>query len=132
MNNLPETFPQCLVRLRELRGKTQKILAIDAGMDQSYLAGLESGRRPPPRDRQIQRLLVALAATEEDAIQLFTAKAVTKLNSLLSKSAPEETMPLASLLASVAGMSIRDVITLRQIADVLRSANLHPGDGRLT
>lgn len=98
-------------------------------MDQSYLAGLESGRRPPPRDRQIQRLLVALAATEEEATQLFAAKAVTKLNSLLSKAAPKEAMPLASLLASAAGMSIRDVTTLGQIADVLRTASLQPGEG---
>lgn len=97
-------------------------------MDQSYLAGLESGRRPPPRDRQIQRLLVALSANEEEAIQLFAAKAITKLKSFISKTAPKEAIPLTNLLASAAGMSIKDVKMLGEIADVLRVANRQQGE----
>lgn len=118
----PETFAQCLVRLRGRRNIQQKSLALAAGMDQSYVAGLESGRRPPPRDKQIQRLSLALNATEAETAQLISAKAVTKLNALLCKTGPNSAVPLARLLATVASMSTQDVFTLDRIAEVLRSA----------
>ena len=118
----PENFAQCLVRLRDQRKIPQKSLALTADMDQSYLAGLESGRRSPPRERQVLRLLTALNATEDEASQLFSARAITKLNMLINKAGPKETVPLARLLVTAAGMCMRDVNTLEQIASVLISA----------
>lgn len=119
---LPENFAQCLVRLRGRRNIQQKSLALAAGMDQSYVAGLESGRRPPPRDKQIQRLSSALSATEAEMAQLYSARGVTKLNTLMCKTEPKSAIPLARLLATAASMSMQDVSTLDRIAEVLRSA----------
>ena len=124
MRNLdfPENFAQCLVRLRGRRNILQKSLALAAGMDQSYVAGLESGRRPPPRDKQIQRLSLALSATEAEMAQLYSARAVTKLNALMCKTEPKSAEPLARLLATAYSMSMQDISTLDRIAEVLRSA----------
>jgi len=48
-------------------------------MDQSYISGLELGRRPPPRDRQLLRLANALTATPDETLKLRYARAVTQL-----------------------------------------------------
>ena len=119
----PETFGQCLVRLREHRKLQQKCLALAASMDQSYLAGLESGRRPPPRAPQVRRLISALSATETESKDIFTAKLVTKLNTLISKCGLKEPIHVAHLLATVAGMNGQEISKLIQIARVLRTGS---------
>lgn len=58
---------------------SQKAVALDAGMDQSYLAGLETGRRPPPRDKQLHRLFGAVQMTEMEKHILQKVRALYKL-----------------------------------------------------
>lgn len=57
---------------------SQKSVALSAGMDCSYLSGIERGRRPPPRDRQVERLAQALGATKEEVETLYLALALSR------------------------------------------------------
>lgn len=86
--NQTNLFGMCVVEIRKIHLLSQKSVAIDADMDQSYLAGLESGRRPPPRDRQLIRLMHALQASENEMITLKKARAFYRaanaINELLS------------------------------------------------
>jgi len=68
-----------LFDIRQAHGLSQKAVALDADMDQSYLAGLETGRRPPPRERQLKRLFCAIQATEEEKINLKKAMVLYKI-----------------------------------------------------
>ena len=72
-------FGECLARIRKGRGYSQKSVALDADLDASYLAGLEHGRRPPPRHEVLNRIVVALVANQEEQRQLKEAIALTKI-----------------------------------------------------
>lgn len=63
-------FATCLVQLRNQRGLSQKAVALAAGMDTSYLSGLESGRRALPLPRQVERLAKALELSDGEAAML--------------------------------------------------------------
>lgn len=60
-------FGSVVVGFRRSRGWSQKRLALEADLDQSYLAGIESGRRPPPRDAVVKRLTNALKLSPEES-----------------------------------------------------------------
>jgi len=72
-------FGNCLVRLRKGRGRSQKFIAIEAGLDASYLAGIELGRRPPPRQPVLEKILTALCATPAERQELKRAIGIAKL-----------------------------------------------------
>ena len=72
-------FGECLARLRKKRGQSQKFVAIQAGIDASYLAGIEHGRRPPPRQPVFERILAALSVTSEERQELKTAIVIARL-----------------------------------------------------
>jgi len=74
-----KAFGYCLFKIRQAHGLSQKAVALDARMDQSYLAGLETGRRPPPRERQLQRLFNAIQVTELEKRILKKAMVLYKL-----------------------------------------------------
>lgn len=115
----PETFPEILVALRKARGLSQKALAISAGMDQSYVAGLENGRRPPPRDRQIARLAQALHATPEERARLREAKTAALLARVSAEaSSPHQDM-LAQLILIASRLSATDIAILDRIAGAM-------------
>lgn len=72
-------FGHSLADLRRKRGLSQKRVALDAGLDQSYLAGMERGRRAPPRGPILERIFRALDATEEERRSVRRAHALNKL-----------------------------------------------------
>lgn len=76
--NTCNAFGTCLARLRELRGLSQKAVALSAGVDCSYLSGVERGRRPLPRDRQVERIARAMGATKEEFEALNLALALSR------------------------------------------------------
>ena len=78
-----ETFAECLARLRKIKGISKKSLSSVSGLDPSYLSGLESGRRPVPRNQQIYKIANALCLSEAETEQLMEAKIVSKLHKLL-------------------------------------------------
>ncbi len=52
--------------LRRSRRLRQNEVAASAGLDPSYVASLEAGRRKPPREDIMERLLCALQATPDE------------------------------------------------------------------
>lgn len=114
-------FPDVLARLRESRKISQKTLAIAAGMDPSYWAGLESGRRPPPRDRQLLRIATALCASEEETAQLFAARAASKIKEIGRQIAPGQRPAMMELLLTAVALTTEELSALTIIAQNLSS-----------
>lgn len=83
MNRDPQAmnkvFGDCLAQLRKKRGCSQKSIAIEAGLDASYLAGIEHGRRPPPRQPVLERILTAMCATPSERLKIKSAIGIAKL-----------------------------------------------------
>lgn len=127
-----ETFCRCLSRLRNIHGLTQKTLALAADMDQSYVAGLETGRRPPPRDKQLLRLASALNAAPTEIAQLFEARAVSKMATIGSQITRPNCSPLMQLITATTGMTVTELHALEQIAHTLRSLRCGNHNGGAT
>lgn len=72
-------FGVAIRSVRQRTGSMQKEVALSAGLDQSVLAGMESGRRPAPKPRQLQRLLQALAPTAEERNRIQLAWELSRL-----------------------------------------------------
>ena len=70
--------------MRLARHQSQKALALDADVDQSVLAALESGRRPAPRAELISRLACALGATPAERKELELARLASRLAAVLA------------------------------------------------
>ncbi len=80
-----DLFPELLFQLRRRRKLLQKQVADRAKIDQSYLAGLERGRRDPPRATILSRLCDGLEATAEERIALRDAASVSRLYKALDQ-----------------------------------------------
>ena len=68
--------------IRVLRGRremSQKALALEAGIDQSVLAAIEHGRRPPPKDEVLRRLVTALGLCEAEVNELERGRLASRL-----------------------------------------------------
>lgn len=122
-------FGKCLAELRQARGVSQKVLSLSAGMDPSYLSGVEVGRRPPPRDRQLVRLATALNATEAEIAQLKIARALTQISRAACEFRGESEPVLARLLTTATGMSSAEIAALETVAQVLKSRHGATGLG---
>ena len=76
--------------LAELRRKNklkQKQVAYEAGIDPSYVAALENGRRPPPRQNLVQKLANAVKADEWDEKELGRTAMLSQLARPLDENA---------------------------------------------
>lgn len=112
-------FGACLLRIRKRRKLSQKAVAISARMDQSYLAGLEAGRRPLPRDRQLSRLATALNATPEEIKELWEARALAKLAEVFDELDPVRGKALASLACRFNRLSAKQLRVIDEMASLL-------------
>lgn len=72
-------FAEQLFQKRLYRNLRQKQVALDAGIDPSYLAALEHGRRPPPESDILQRLIKTLSMPESEGLALRQAAAIDRL-----------------------------------------------------
>lgn len=75
----PNLFGEQLFHLRRRKRMLQKQIALGAGVDPSYLAALENGRRDPPRASVIEKILDALAATPGEGESLRRVATLTHL-----------------------------------------------------
>ena len=73
------TLGHVIRALRGRRSMSQKALALAAGVDQSVLAAIEHGRRPPPKDDVLQRLISALRASEVELQELERGRVASRL-----------------------------------------------------
>jgi transcriptional regulator with XRE-family HTH domain len=82
------TLGHVIRALRGRRAMSQKALALEAGVDQSVLAAIEHGRRPPPRDDVLQRLIAALSLSELELQELERGRVASRLVKALEGQPP--------------------------------------------
>lgn len=111
-------FGDCLTQARRRRRLLQKTLALTAGLDPSYVAGLERGRRRPPKPALIDRLVMALRADPVERERLLAAAAADRLAHAIARH--ESEIQGAGVLARIAGclpqLAPEDLITLERVA----------------
>lgn len=93
-------FGENLFQLRHRCKKLQKTVAYAAGLDPSYVAGLEKGRRDPPRREILDKLCEALAATPAERERLHRAALASKLKKVWAEACGDS--ELADLFAKLA------------------------------
>lgn len=69
-------FGETVRALREAAGVAQEALALDAGMDRSYLGKVERGERQPSLD-MVFRLAAVLSVTPAELVEKTAHRAVT-------------------------------------------------------
>lgn len=74
----------------------QKTLAISAGVDASYLAGIEGGRRPAPQKRILKKILDNLELSPGERREMEDAAAWDHLTTHLERA--ETHLPAAKAL----------------------------------
>lgn len=97
---MAKAFSEHLRALRFVHRLSQKAVAIDAGLDGSYLSSLERGRRGAPRAQMVERLASAIGLNAEEKAQLHHVAAVERARLRYLAAAAE--------LAKLAGAEVRD------------------------
>lgn len=98
-------FPGRLQEARERCATSQKAVAMELGIDQAFLCGVEKGRRPPFSDRIIERLKISLQLKENDSQALvWAAKHDRCIRSVWLVTESEEDTRLVSQLLSTSQM----------------------------
>lgn len=64
-------FGTFLEKIRRSRQLQQKQLAMDLGINASYISALEKGRKEPPSKEVLQRLITSLDLDEEEQTALW-------------------------------------------------------------
>ncbi|AMK76934.1 MULTISPECIES: helix-turn-helix domain-containing protein [Methylomonas] len=64
-------FGVFLEKIRRSRQLRQKQLAVDLGINASYISALETGRKEPPSRRVLERLIAALDLSDEEQTVLW-------------------------------------------------------------
>lgn len=113
----PDSFANMLHFARRRSGVSQKDAAFASGMDRSYLAALENGRRSPPGLAALRRLLDAIRATQAERTKIIYAAFCTRCNEELSGLLPAEKVePLKELLYELVRTGGDEVEMLADIA----------------
>lgn len=117
-----------LFEMRRRRRLLQKTLAADAGIEASYLAGLERGRRRAPSHRVLERLLKALGATSAEREEVRHAIAVGRLERELCDGPLAENSELIVRIADLLpDLDARSVQMLEILADLLTCTRTRGG-----
>ena len=85
---LSTNFGDRIFALRRRRRLKQKEVADAAKLDASYLASIETGRRPPPQNAVLNRLMTALRATPEERSEIQAALIVDRLARIIANEVP--------------------------------------------
>lgn len=75
---------------------SQKTIAYTAGIDASYLASVERGRRPPPSRQVVEKILAALGMSGAEHAVAIEAAAIDRLVPAIRDS--EQDVPGAAVL----------------------------------
>lgn len=123
-----KVFGNSLRRLRKQKGKSQKFLALEAGLDQSYLAGVERGRRPPPKDHVLARLATALRATPQERSELTRSIAIARIGRSMELLDEGFSELLVQLATSMRHCSHEEIHALKTIARALEQRSTTAGE----
>lgn len=118
-NNLRlNTFGDVLFSLRRKRHMLQKQLALASGLDQSYLASLERGRRTPPGQSTIEKILAGLSATPVERDRLAQAALIGRAERLFAEHFADmpQTTTLARVLAALPNLEARELEAIETFA----------------
>jgi transcriptional regulator with XRE-family HTH domain len=72
-------FGSLIAQARLRKRIPQKLVALAAGIDPSYLAAVERGRRPPPKSELVNKVLAALQLSAPDRVTFIEAAALDRL-----------------------------------------------------
>ena len=111
-----ESFGSCLLDLRRARNMSQKALSLIADMDQGYVAGIESGRRPLPKEKQLTRLICALQVSADEEQKLREAYAFSKLAYAFGEINPDRCDALVTLTKRLCHLSLKDFKRVEDLA----------------
>lgn len=113
----PDSFANLLHFARRRSGVSQKDAAFASGMDRSYLAALENGRRSPPGLAALHRLLDAIRAPQAERARIIYAAFCTRCDEELSGLLPAgKVEPLKELLYELVRTGGDEVEMLADIA----------------
>jgi transcriptional regulator with XRE-family HTH domain len=113
------SYGQLLKSLRLKKCMSQKELALALGIDQSYLAALESGRRKPPKEPLFSQVLAAIGASDEERAMVLLAAEFYELRRGATKLKSESSPSVLRLVEMLALLRPDDVRTLYEHADGL-------------
>lgn len=114
-----------LQNLRRSRGRRQKILASQLGIDPSNLCAIENGHRPPPRDghKFYANLRAALDLSDTEIDDLRTlAEATRKLGPAVQGTSPDQIkfgLEISRRLQSLQPAQIRALRAVLDMGDTL-------------
>lgn len=72
-------FGSLIAQTRLRKRIPQKTVALSAGIDPSYLAAVERGRRPPPKRELVTKVIAALHLSAADRATFLEAAALDRL-----------------------------------------------------
>lgn len=71
--------------IRRRKKLLQKQLALECGLDPSYVAALENGRRIPPRKPVVEKIIKALGATPVERDRLLASADISRLSRMIER-----------------------------------------------
>lgn len=114
-------FGTVVFHSRVRKNLPQKTIAGRAGIDSSYLASIERGRRPPPRRQIVDRILAALGMSDAERATAIAAAALDRLEPAIREA--EEDIPgvavLARLCSALPHLSQSKLTVLIDVINVL-------------
>lgn len=108
--------------LRKKRGLSQKRVALDAKLDQSYLAAIELGRRPPPRDRGLAQLADAVHASDEEKQRLFSVRSMAHLSRAANKLSPDMADVFLDITKSINALTKQELLAVKGLLAAMRDS----------
>jgi len=91
-------FGMLIAEIRVQHQLKQKQVAQEAGVDSSYIAALEGGRRNPPPEKTLQRLISALQASVAEQSLIEKSAAICRVSKVIREHS--QVLPNAQLILS--------------------------------
>jgi len=118
-------FGTLIFQARIRKRVSQKAVAATAGIDASYLASIERGRRPPPRKQVVNKVLAALKISQADQAIAIEAAAIDRLLPAIQD--VEQDIRGAATLAGLCGALPRlSEAKLRVLSELIEALADHP------
>jgi transcriptional regulator with XRE-family HTH domain len=89
-------FGILIAKIRNQHQLKQKQVAFDAGVDSSYIAALERGRRNPPPEKTLQRLIGGLQASVTEQLLIQKSAAIFRVSKVIREHS--QVLPNAQLI----------------------------------